>query len=168
MHDILAELNAKGVSAKTITEVKRLIEVEASRKAKARAATRRWRDITKARDITVISPAQKPNEINEAVISPAPLSLKGEKGAKNGNGIPQVFDLEKDLYLRGKQVLGDKAGGQITKLVKAYGGSFELARAALERAATKGVPLQYIAGLLKQLGQQPHEGKDAWLNHVQL
>jgi hypothetical protein len=58
-------------------------------------------------------------------------------------------DLEKELFDRGKQVLGKSAGGQIVKLKNAKGGNTALARAAIEQASTKQNPAEYIAAVIK-------------------
>jgi hypothetical protein len=58
-------------------------------------------------------------------------------------------DLEKELFDRGKQVLGKSAGGQIVKLKNAKGGNIALARAAIEQASTKQNPAEYIAAVIK-------------------
>lgn len=55
---------------------------------------------------------------------------------------------EADLFRRGKSVLGSNAGGQIAKLLKAKGGSIPLARAAIEQAATKQNPREYIGRVI--------------------
>jgi hypothetical protein len=52
------------------------------------------------------------------------------------------------LFVRGKQVLGKNAGGQIAKLLKAKGGVVSKARAAIEQAASKDNPNQYIAAAI--------------------
>jgi hypothetical protein len=44
-------------------------------------------------------------------------------------------------------VLGENAGGMVTNLIKAKCGSIELARAALEQAATKANPREYIGAI---------------------
>ena len=44
---------------------------------------------------------------------------------------------EQELFFRGKQVLGRKAGGLITRAVKARGGLIPLVRAMIETASTK-------------------------------
>lgn len=55
---------------------------------------------------------------------------------------------EKQLFERGKIVLGQNAGGQISKLLKAKG-SVALARAAIETASTKENPREYVAAILR-------------------
>lgn len=56
---------------------------------------------------------------------------------------------EKELYDRGKQVLGEKAGGLIKSLLKAKGGDIALARAAIETASTKSNPREYIGAIAR-------------------
>ncbi|MBB5045941.1 hypothetical protein HNR60_000676 [Rhodopseudomonas rhenobacensis] len=58
-------------------------------------------------------------------------------------------DPEKELFDRGKQVLGKSAGGQIVKLKNAKGGNVALARAAIEQASTKQNPAEYIAAVIR-------------------
>lgn len=55
---------------------------------------------------------------------------------------------EADLFRRGKQVLGNQAGGLIAKLKKAKNGSIPLCRAAIEQAATKENPREYIGRVI--------------------
>ena len=59
------------------------------------------------------------------------------------------MDAEKELFERGKQVLGKDAGGLVARLRKSKGGSIELARAAIEQAATKQDPREYIGRILR-------------------
>jgi hypothetical protein len=56
---------------------------------------------------------------------------------------------EAELYRRGKQVLGQSAGGMIKKLVAAKGGSIAQARAAIETASEKGDPGEYIGAIIR-------------------
>jgi len=53
-----------------------------------------------------------------------------------------------DLYRRGKEILGQSAGGMISKLLKAKGGNVALARAALETASTKDDPREFVGKIL--------------------
>lgn len=62
---------------------------------------------------------------------------------------PASPDEDAELYRRGKQVLGPKAGGQIAKLKASKGGSISLARAAIETASTKENPAEYIAAVTR-------------------
>lgn len=73
-----------------------------------------------------------------------------------------VVDPEKDLFDRGKAILGRESGGLIKNLLKAKG-SVPQARAALEVASTKRNPREYIGGCLKGAGGDDlHANGDAW------
>jgi hypothetical protein len=54
-------------------------------------------------------------------------------------------DAERELFARGRQVLGRKGGGLTANLLKAKGHNVALARAALETASQKENPAEYIA-----------------------
>jgi hypothetical protein len=56
---------------------------------------------------------------------------------------------ERELFQRGRELLGKSAGGQITKLLRAKGGNVALARSALELAATKDKPAEFIAASIR-------------------
>lgn len=58
-------------------------------------------------------------------------------------------DPDAELYRRGKEVLGPKAGGLITKLKNLYNGSVPKTRAVIETASLKGDATEYIAGVLR-------------------
>lgn len=60
---------------------------------------------------------------------------------------PQV-DPEKDLFRRGKEIAGNDAGGLIAKLLKSKKNNVALARAAIETAATKQNPREYIGAVI--------------------
>ena len=62
---------------------------------------------------------------------------------------PAPRDEQAELFARGREVLGKNAGGQISKLLKAKGGLVNLARAAIEAAASKDNPAEYIAAAIK-------------------
>jgi hypothetical protein len=62
---------------------------------------------------------------------------------------PLAPDPDKELFSRGKQILGKSAGGLIAKLKAAKGGNIALARAAIEQASTKQNPGEYIAGVIR-------------------
>lgn len=55
---------------------------------------------------------------------------------------------EADLFRRGKETLGKDCGGLVAKLLKAKKGSIPLARAAIEQAATKHDPREYIGRVI--------------------
>ncbi|MGB5903787.1 MAG: hypothetical protein WBH00_13145 [Xanthobacteraceae bacterium] len=58
-------------------------------------------------------------------------------------------DEERELFARGREILGKNAGGQIAKLLKAKGGIVSKARAAIEQAASKDSPSEYIAAAIR-------------------
>ena len=55
----------------------------------------------------------------------------------------------KELFDRGKEVLGDGAGGMIQKLLAAKHGNIALARAAIEQASTMDNPREYIGAIIR-------------------
>ena len=57
---------------------------------------------------------------------------------------------EAELFARGKEVLGNNAGGLIAKLLKAKESDVALARAAIETASTKQDPREYIGKVLRK------------------
>lgn len=65
------------------------------------------------------------------------------------NGQANQPDLDAILYARGKALLGQKAGGQITKLREALGGT-GAALEAIDQAGRKENPAEYIAGVLRR------------------
>lgn len=58
-------------------------------------------------------------------------------------------DPETDLFRRGREILGKAAGGLIKQLLTAKGGKINQARAAIETAAGKENPREYIGGILR-------------------
>ncbi|MHC2399142.1 hypothetical protein ACVMGC_003686 [Bradyrhizobium barranii subsp. barranii] len=74
---------------------------------------------------------------------PGELDLGHAEAAK-----PQRPDPETELFRRGREVLGKSAGGVISQLLKAKGKP-ELARAAVEVAATKENPREYIGAIIR-------------------
>lgn len=76
---------------------------------------------------------------------------------KEGKGQPTKADEERDLYRRGKQVLGGSSGGQIKKLVRVKDGSVAQARATIEFASTKHDPREYVARVIHKLEERPQD-----------
>ena len=89
--------------------------------------------------------------------------------AEEANPAPTRADLERDLFRRGKQVLGKSAGGMIQSLLKSREFDVALARAVIETAATKQDAREYVAGAIKNggdrgknwSGRRPTEGRSA-------
>lgn len=67
-------------------------------------------------------------------------------------------ELERQLFERGKEVLGKTSGGLIARLLKAKEGNLALARATIEYASTKQDPREWVA---KQCGHVRHVSTDA-------
>lgn len=64
-------------------------------------------------------------------------------------------DPEADLFRRGKQVLGQSAGGLIKQLLAAKDGKVNLARAAIEQAAGKENPREWIGKVIRNHDPPP-------------
>jgi hypothetical protein len=63
---------------------------------------------------------------------------------------PTPLEIErKDLFDRGKTILGEGSGGFIQKLLGVKHGNIALARAAIEQASTMDNPREYIGGILR-------------------
>jgi hypothetical protein len=62
---------------------------------------------------------------------------------------------ERQLFSRGKEILGKSSGGQIAKLLKAAGGNVALARSKIELAATKDNAHEFIAKVITTAGTGP-------------
>lgn len=109
----------------------------ADSKYQARAEAGRKGGIARA------SGKQNPSNASAMFNQPQPPSLAK---AKAPDGAPNP---EKDLYDRGKIVLGNGSGGLIKRLLLAKQGDTALARAAIETASTKSDPREYIGGVLR-------------------
>lgn len=70
---------------------------------------------------------------------------------------------EVDLFRRGREVLGKDSGGLIAKLLASKNKSIPLARAAIEHAATKENPREYVGAVIrgKQKADEPQ-----WLDGI--
>jgi hypothetical protein len=69
--------------------------------------------------------------------------------ATGADAPPDPSIAEREYFARGKQVLGKSAGGQLAKLLRSRGGNVALARSALELAATKEKPAEYVAAAIR-------------------
>ncbi len=85
-------------------------------------------------------------------------SLKETQNAA-GAASQSTADQERELFRRGKDVLGINAGGLIKHLLKAKG-RVELARAAIETAATKQDPREYVGAIIRGRHEQTRRGWD--------
>jgi uncharacterized protein YdaU (DUF1376 family) len=62
---------------------------------------------------------------------------------------PDPSIAERELFDRGKSVLGQNSGGLIVELKRSKGGNTALARAVIEEASTKQNPREYVSGAIK-------------------
>ena len=89
-----------------------------------------------------------------------PTEGKGTEG--NGKELPSgsadgAVDSEKGLFDLGREVLGRKSGGLVTRLRKAIRNDTEVAN-VLEAAATKSDPAAYVGGVLRKRAEpDPYE-----------
>lgn len=97
-----------------------------------------------------------PDTVTETVTVTPPRVQSTETEKKDA--ADAAPNLERELFERGKQVLGQDAGGLIAKLLKAKKKDVALARAAIETASTKQKPREYIGAVIAG-GAPSGEGK---------
>lgn len=104
------------------------------------------------------------HDSKESAIAPAKAdtlhtSQEERKEDAAGAALPEA-----DLFRRGKEVLGKAGGGLIKNLLKAKQNSVPLARAAIEQAATKEDPREYVGAIIRgreeNSGMRPGFGDD--------
>lgn len=64
--------------------------------------------------------------------------------ASGADAPPDPTIPEREYFMRGREVLGNKSGAILAKLLKAKGGNAALARAAIEQASQKQNPAEYV------------------------
>jgi hypothetical protein len=78
---------------------------------------------------------------------------QGREGIKEGKEDAEpsarIDNSEPDLFRRGKELLGQSAGGLIKNLLKAKKGNVALARSAIEVASTKQDPREYLGAIIR-------------------
>lgn len=74
---------------------------------------------------------------------------RSEANASGADAPPDPAIPEREYFLRGREVLGNKSGAMIANLLKAKGKNVALARAALEEASQKQSPIEYIAAICR-------------------
>lgn len=87
-----------------------------------------------------------------------------DASASGANGASDTSVHERAYFERGKEILGEKAGGLLVRVLRAKGGNIALARAIIEEASQKQNPAEWIGGCLKpkpnpQFGRGPPNGK---------
>ncbi len=94
------------------------------------------------------APNSPPNRSDDRGAGTEPITQRPESRKKEDAADAAPDSLEKQLFDRGKQICGTAAGGLIAKLLKAKKGDVALARSALELAATKQNPREFIGAII--------------------
>lgn len=106
---------------------------------------------------------------------PAPIRERVLKGSQEeeidtsslrSEGAEAPIDPDADLFRRGREVLGNKAGGQVAKLKALYGGDVAKTRSLIEECAVKDRPGEYAAAVLRKHGPQARDGPYLNGSHV--
>lgn len=84
---------------------------------------------------------------NDPPTKPEALHLPSLRKKDAADAAP--IDPEKDLFQRGKEILGQAAGGLIRQLLRAKKNDVALSRAAIETASTKQDPREYIGRIVR-------------------
>jgi uncharacterized protein YdaU (DUF1376 family) len=79
---------------------------------------------------------------------PPPTDNLSVANATGADAPPDPAIAERELFARGKEVLGPKAGATITQLKAAKGGNVALARAAIEQASQAENPREYVHAII--------------------
>lgn len=114
---------------------------------KARAISEAAREAGKAsgRSRSVKQPSNDRSAAVQPTIKPLNHSIAADA----------AIDPETDLFRRGKEVLGKQAGGLIRQLLASKDGKVNQARAAIETAAGKQDPREYIGAVIRGPKGQP-------------
>jgi hypothetical protein len=115
---------------------------------------------------TVVPPelTEEPIErTNAAIAAPPDRKQEPPEPIQGGNSNPAPPTPDADLFRRGKQVLGNSAGGLIRKLLSAKNNNVALARAAIEQASTKQDPREYVGRIVAGASEQDREERRARL-----
>jgi uncharacterized protein YdaU (DUF1376 family) len=85
---------------------------------------------------------------NSCSPSPSPSIVDSEED-KSSSAASAAFDPEKPVYDLGKTVLGKKAGGQVTSLIRLHGGDLDATMQTLRLAARKSDAREYVGAILR-------------------
>jgi hypothetical protein len=154
MRDILAELEAKGVDAKTITRITEALEAQEAllaRREHDRQRLKRYRNVS-GNVSSNSKQKQQPRNVTRAILDlerkkNGESILNGEK--KDGTREENFPDPKTDYYRRGYEFLPKSSGGLLTLVLEAKHGNVPLARSALETASTKANPAAYLGAIAK-------------------
>lgn len=133
------------------------VEAEAARREADRTRQARYRyakrqAIDNAQSMSRVTDVTSVTEDAPPKVPPiTPLNTPSSK--PNGferNGSPTDPSIEeRDLFEKGKAVLGPNAGGMIANLKRSKGGNVALARAVIEQASVAQNPREYVAGAIR-------------------
>jgi hypothetical protein len=95
-----------------------------------------------------------------SAVSETPPDNRLQSSVPNGTGATAPPDPKKELFDRGRKVLGRESGGLISKLLKACGPeddpkSIAKARARIEDASTKANPAEWLGRILAPRAGSP-------------
>jgi uncharacterized protein YdaU (DUF1376 family) len=99
-------------------------------------------------DTQTKAPNPNPNPIEDTLVADA---------TKAACAAPDPSAPDRDLFKRGKEVLGSEAGGLVTRLKNIRGGNVALVRADIERASQAADAREYVGGILNSHGK-PRKG----------
>lgn len=105
---------------------------------------------------------EQERNVSETVNETPPETEQKTDTEPNGSAAAQ----ERDLFARGKEILGKAAGGLIAQLLKAKGGDIALARAAIETASTKQNPREYVGAISNGNERSYRGGQQPTINDV--
>lgn len=170
-------LDALAAAGKIVREFGVISNARADTELKTRTkVVEKWKKNFTGGDSKVLD---NPSKINDGDVpsgrpsAPPKRAVEKESVEKNkipspngeGADAPMLFAVpEKQeapdarVYRRGREVLGKNSGGVVTKLIRAKHGNLNLAMAALETAATKANPAEYIGGALKGASDESRMG----------
>lgn len=135
-------------------------ERERTRQKNSAAANSRWR-----------KPEQnQPNGHasalpNDASKTPLDLELPLLSNESNGHGSVQAKPKpspDAEYFARGRELLGNSAGGLLQRVLVAKDRNVALARSAIEMASTKTNPREYLGAIIKGATEAAAAGRPYW------
>ena len=164
--EIATAMAAVGCSAEHVAAVLSKLQNKSSgaarqaryraRKASLNVTSDVTSDVTES-SLNVTSDAVSRAPIRERVLNGS-LEEEIDTSSLRSEGANAPIDPDADLFRRGREILGPKAGGQIAKLKALYGGDVAKTRSLIEECAVKDRPAEYAAAVLRKHGPQARDG----------
>jgi hypothetical protein len=153
---IASSITALRAAGLTPEQILRAIECEQEQRAAARRERNRvnQRNSRSRRQHVSADSADTPSP-SFSPPTPSPITTPSPSSASLRSAAPADDGGEVALFSRGKQVLGQSAGGLINQLLAAKDGKVPLARAVIETAATKQSPREWVAAAVKGARDPP-------------